>query len=148
MNLDLGTHLIFGSAGAELDLRHRGNRGQRLATETEGVERIDILGGANLRGGVAIEGHTGIDDRHTTTVVDHLNQLAATIAEIDHHATGAGIDGILHHLLNHRCGAVDHLTCGNLVGYHFGQQTNLIGHLVSVLCAVRVKIGIRTSYSW
>ena len=53
-------------------------------------------------------------------VVDDLDQILAPVTEVDLHGTGAGVDGVLHHLLDHRCGTVDDLARSNLVGDDFG----------------------------
>ena len=51
---------------------------------------------------------------------DALDQILAPVTEVDLHGTGAGVDGVLHHLLDHRCGTVDDLARSNLVGDDFG----------------------------
>ena len=73
-----------------------------------------------LLGGMAVEGHTRVDGRHARAVVDDLDQILAPVTEVDLHGTGTGVDGVLHHLLDHRCGTVDDLARSNLVGDDFG----------------------------
>ncbi len=69
---------------------------------------------------MAVERHPRIDGRHAATVVDDLDKVLAAVAEIDLHALRAGIDSVLHHLLDHRRRAVDHLAGGDLVGDDLG----------------------------
>ncbi len=120
--VDLGhsAQLVLGLTGAQLHLRDGRNRGERLAAESESIEFVDILRRADLAGGVAVEGQPGVDGRHAAAVVDDLDQVAASLAEVDRHAGGPRVDGILHHLLHHRGRAVDHLSGRDLVGDDFG----------------------------
>ena len=96
------THLILCLAGTQLHLCHCGNRGQSLASETKGLQAIDIVKVANLTRGVSVKCHTGIDRRHTTSVIHNLNKFQTAITEIDRHGSCPGINSILHHLLDGR----------------------------------------------
>ncbi len=128
----LGAQLLPGAARAQLDLRHGGDRGECLAAEAEGAQGVEVVGRADLRGGVAVEGEACVDGRHAAAVVHDLDELLAAVAEVDLHAAGPRIDGVLHHLLDDRGGAVDHLAGGDLIGYHLGQQADSVGHNSSV----------------
>jgi len=116
VDLGHGPHLVALQRRAQLDLRHRGDRGQRLAPETERAERIDVVHRTDLARGMAVEGHPRVDGRHAAAVVHDLNQLLASVAVIDLHGAGPGVDGVLHHLLDHRRGPVHDLSGSDLIG--------------------------------
>ena len=84
------------------------------------MQGINIFHGPDLARGVAVEGHARVDGRHAATVVDDLDQVFAAVAEIDLHGCRSGVDGIFHHLLDHRSGPVDDLARGDLVGDDLG----------------------------
>ena len=116
----LRTHLILRSARAQLNLRHCRNRGQRLAAKAKGLQTIYIVKVAYLTRGVAIEGHTRIEWRHTATVIYDLYELQPRIAEIHGQRGRSGVDRVLHHLLYGRCRIIHHLASRNLIGHDFG----------------------------
>ena len=113
-------HVVALLPRAQLHLRHRRYRRQRFAAEAEGRQGIDVLDRRYLARRVTVEGHPCVDGRHAAAVVDNLYQVAPAVAEVDLHARRPGVDGVLHHLLDHRCGAVHHLARRNLVGDDFG----------------------------
>ena len=131
-----GSRLVALLARAQLHLRHGGDRGQRLAAESERMQRVDVVHRGDLARGVAVERHAGVDGRHAASVVHDLNQVLAAVAEVHLDRAGSGVDGILHHLLDHRRGAVHHLARGDLVRHHFGQQSDLVGHGLLLLVIV------------
>ena len=128
VDLRLRSQFVALLARAQLDLRHGGDRSQRLAAETERPQVVNILRRRDLARGMTVESHAGVDGRHAAAVVHDLNQLLASVAEIDLHGSGSGVDGILHHLLHHRRGTVDDLARRNLIGDDLGQQFDLVGH--------------------
>jgi len=134
----LRTHLVALLPRAQFDLCDGRDRSERLAAETERMERIDVLDRSDLARGMTVEGHAGIHRRHAASVVDDLDQLAAAVARIDRHGMRTGVDRILHHLLHHRRRTVDHFACGDLVGYDVRQEFDSVGHtLLSPLVVVR-----------
>ena len=115
--LDEGTGLVFGSAGGHLHLGYGAYRSQSFSAETHGAKREEILRLAYLTGGMAFEGQTGVHLAHADTVIDHLQQRATRIANDDLNAFGFGIQAVLHQLFQARGGALNDLSCGDLVGY-------------------------------
>ena len=84
------------------------------------MQGVNILHSPDLARGVAVEGHARVDRRHAGAIVDDLDQILAAVAEIDLHGCRSGVDGVFHHLLDHRSGPVDDLACGDLVGDNLG----------------------------
>ncbi len=130
VDLGAGAHFVALLARAQLDLRHGGDRRERLAAEAERRERIDVVHGRNLAGGMAVESHARVDGRHAAAVVDDLYQVFAAVAEVDLHTPGTGVDGVFHHLLHDRRRAVDHLAGRDLVGDDLGQKSDAVGHVI------------------
>ena len=96
----LRAHLAIGLTGDKLHLRYCRDGGQGLASETEGVQGVDVVERRNLARCVALEGHACIHRRHSATVVDNLHKVATAIHEVYGNLACAGINGILHHLLH------------------------------------------------
>ena len=109
--------LGIATPSTEFYLRDGGNRCQRLATETHGVQREQVLRFMDFRRAVTFESQTGIGVGHTHAVVNYLDERTPSIFENDLHTRSLGIDGILHQFLDYRGGTLNHLAGGNLVGY-------------------------------
>ena len=99
-DFDHRADLVFGAAGAEGYLRHSGDRRQRLAAETVGLDFLEIFGGRNLAGGVPLKTEHGIVGRHAASVVDDLDQRLSGIKYRHDNAGRAGIYGVLHQLFH------------------------------------------------
>ncbi len=91
------------------------DRREGLATETERPNTREVLENADLRRGVTLQREPGILFRHARSVVADLDELAAAVLEDDVDGHGPGVDGVLDELLDHRGGALDHFTGGDLV---------------------------------
>ena len=99
-----------------LHARDRGNARQRLAPESEGVNRSQVVERADLARGVPAKRQRQVDRGHPLAVVDHLDQTLPGGLDADLDPRRAGIDRVLHKLLDHRCGSIDHLARGDAVG--------------------------------
>ncbi len=80
---------------------------------------------------MALEGNAGIGVAHSATVVDHLDEGAPGVAHYNLYVVGAGIDCVFHQFLHYRGWPLDHFTCGYLVGYGVGQESDYVAHSVS-----------------
>ena len=100
-NLDHRADLVFGTARAEGHLRHGGDRRQRFAAETVGLDFLEVFGDRDLAGGVPLEAEDGVVGRHAAAVVDDLDQRFAGIEYRYDDAGRAGIYGILHQFFHH-----------------------------------------------
>lgn len=126
VNADLRSQLAVRRARAQLDLRDRRDRGQRLAAESERMEPVEIVGRADLGRRVPLESEPRVGVAHAATVIDDLNQALSSVAIVDRHDRAAGVDGILHQLLDDRSGTAHHLARGDLVGDLVGQHSDLV----------------------
>ena len=72
-----------GGAGFEGEAGDGGDRGQGLAAEAEGGDREQVVGGAELRGGVALKGEQGVVADHAVAVVGDADELAAAGFDLD-----------------------------------------------------------------
>ena len=100
--------------GDQLDPRHRRDRGQGFAAETEGADLLEILVGADFARGVAIESEQGIVTIHARAVIADDDAPFATRLELHLDRTGTGIERVFDQLLDHRSRALHHLTSGDL----------------------------------
>ena len=123
-NFDDGSGGVFGGVRLQAQAADGGDGGQGFAAKTQGSDGQQVVGVANLRGGVTLEGEHGVVAHHAASVVDHLDQLAAARLDVDANATGPGIERVLQQLFRDRCGALDDLAGGDLVGYIFGENVD------------------------
>ena len=119
---DAGGGEVFGAAGGEGDAADAGDRRERLAAKAHGGEVVKILGRADLGGGVAGKAERGVGRRHAGAIVGDADaRLAATVA-LDGDRRGAGVDGVVGQLLDHRGRPLHHLAGGDLVDHLVGQH--------------------------
>ena len=118
---ETGAYLVGLAAGAQLDLRHGSDGRQGLATEAHGAQREEVVGLPYLRGGMPLEGQTGIGLGHAAAVVDDLDGRATGIDHQHIDGGGAGIDGILDQLLDDGSRPLYDLAGSYLVGHTIGQ---------------------------
>ena len=83
---------FFGGAGFEGEAGDAGDGGQGFAAEAEGGDGEEIVGGAELGGGVALEGEQGVVPDHAVAVVGDADELAAAGFDFDADAGGAGVE--------------------------------------------------------
>ena len=113
--------------GGQLDPRHRRDRGERLAAEAEGADALEVVEAGDLAGGVAVEGEQGVVAPHPRAVVGDDDPPLAAGLQLDPHRGGAGVEGVLHQLLDHRGGALHHLAGGDLADQVVGEEADA-GH--------------------
>ena len=126
VNTDLRSQFAVRRARAQLDFRDRRDRGQRLAAESERMEPVEIVGRADFGRRVPLESEPRVGIAHAATVIDDLNQALSSVAIVDRHDRAAGVDGILHQLLDDRSRTAHHLARGDLVGDPVGQHSDLV----------------------
>src|SRR5204863_4815383 len=95
---------------------------QRLAAEAEGVHAGQVVEGADLRGGVALDGQKSVVVRHAAAVVADFDQLAPAVLEDDVDGDCAGVDGVLDQLFDHRGRTLHHLAGRDLVDEFRGKN--------------------------
>ena len=111
--------------GFKRDARDGGDGGKRFAAKAESGDGEQIVGGAELRSGVALKGQQGVVAVHAVAVVGDADQLAAAGFDFDANAHGAGVEGVLKQLFDHGRGPIDHFAGGDLVGDLIGKNADL-----------------------
>ena len=123
-NFDDGSSGVFRGMRLQAQAADGGDGGQRFSAKAQGRDVQQVVGVADFRGGVTLEGQHGVVAHHAAAVVDHLDQLAASGLNVHANAAGTGIERVLQQLLRHRRRALDHLARGDLVGYIFGENVD------------------------
>ena len=128
----LGLHLpgligILG-AGGEHQPGDRADRGQCLATKTQGGHPFQIIQIHDLAGGVTRQRQRQVTLDDATPVIPDPQQLDAALLHIDINPRGSGIQAVFQQFLDHRRRSFHHLTRGNLVSQARAQQL-YSGHL-------------------
>ena len=111
------TYLPVGHSCAQFHLCHSCNGGERLTTESHGVEVEQVGSLLDLGCGMAFKGQSGVGVRHTLTVIYHLYHRASGIYNQYVDGLGTRVNSVFHEFLNHRRGALYHLSRRNLVGH-------------------------------
>ena len=119
---------LAGVAGGDAELRHRADRGQRLAAEPERADAQQILV-VELGGGVAIDRQREVGVGHAAAVVGDADPPPAAAIGENVDPAGAGVDGVLDQFLDHARGTFDHLAGGDAVDDLFGQLADGHGFL-------------------
>ena len=73
---EAGAALVLGAARGEGEARDGGDGGDGLAAEAEGVDALDVVHVADLRGGLAFQREEGVLARHAAAVVPHRDEPA------------------------------------------------------------------------
>src|SRR5215211_2271906 len=107
----------FAGRGGKGEGRYAGYGGQCLAAEAQGHDSLYVCGGADLAGCVPQDAQLGVFFAHARAVVPDQHALAATVGNLYLYARGTGVQGVLCELLHHRGGAVDDLSCSDLLCY-------------------------------
>ena len=108
------------------EMRHRADRGQSLAAEPERADVEQIVVG-QFGGGMALDRERQIVARHAAAVVAHADQPASPAVGDDLDTRGAGIERVLHELLDHARRTLHHLARRDAVDDAFGELAD--GHL-------------------
>ena len=108
-----GGKLVRLGAGEQLYPRYAGNGSQCLTPEPQRMDAVQVIRLFNFAGGVADESRWDILGINTGAVIADLDQLYAAGFNADGDLRCTGVDGVFQKLLNHRCGALYHLTGGD-----------------------------------
>ncbi len=82
-DFEAGSGGFFAGGCFERDAGDGGDRRQRFAAKAEGGDREQVVGGAKLRGGVALEGEQRVVAIHALAVVGDADELAAAGFDFD-----------------------------------------------------------------
>ena len=113
-----------GGRGFERHPRHGCDRRQRLAAKAQRGDGKQVVGRAQLGGGVALKGQQRVVAVHAAAVVGHPDQPPPARFHIHADARGPRVQGVFQQLLHHRRRTVHHLAGGNLVGHLVRQDAN------------------------
>ena len=80
------------TAGPELDVGDRGDRGQGLAAKAERGDTRQILRIADLARRVRLEGDRRVLPRHALSIVRHRDARAPPLVDLDDDAPRTGIE--------------------------------------------------------
>ena len=108
-----GGKLVHLGAGEQLYPRHAGNGSQCFTPEAQCVDAVQVIRLFNFAGGVADESRWDILSINTGAVIADLDQLYAAGLDAYGDLRCTGVDGVFQKLLDHRCGALHHLTGGD-----------------------------------
>ena len=104
----------------QVDVGHLQDRGQGLAAKAQGEQAVQVLQLHQLGGAVALERDLDVVGAEAAAVVLDAHQLLAPGAQRHGDLAGAGVDGVLHELLDHGKGALDHLAGRDLAEHVLG----------------------------
>ena len=119
----------LGGLGLQLHVGNGGDGGHGLAAEPLGGDVEQVVGRAQLGGGVPLEAETGVVERHALAVVDDLYQGAPGILDDELDVGGPGVNGVFEKFLDHGGGTLHHLAGSDLVGHCIGQEFDDIHRL-------------------
>ena len=80
----------------------------------------EVVGLADLGGGMTLKRQTGIGFRHSLSIIYHQYTCTSGIDYSHINTCGTCINRILHQLLDDRGRTLYHLSCSYLVGYRIG----------------------------
>ena len=104
--------LFLGSRG-HLHASDGGNGWQRLAAEAERAYIIQLRRIRQFGGGVVLKGEADLPRRDAAAVVCDAQVADAAVADLHRHRCGAGVQRILHQLLDHGRGPFHDLAGGD-----------------------------------
>jgi len=120
----VGARAIRGGQG---QLRDRGDRGQRLPSESVRRDAREIVVGRDLRGRMALERQPRVLRSHARAVVANEDPVNSAAIDLDVDPRRPRVEGVLHELLDRRSGPLDDLARGDSVD-HGARQFVDTGH--------------------
>ena len=106
--------------GEHVQAADSGDGGQGLTPEAQGADGREVLGGAQLAGGVAEKGGGQLLRRDAAAVVGDPDGGHAAVLDLHRYGGGTGVYGVFQKLLHHAGGTLDHFTGGDQVRYMGG----------------------------
>jgi len=126
LQLQLHPHGLLSRPGDEGDLAHRADRGQGLAPKPQRGDMLQLLGRADLRGGVTLEGQGRFGRGDAAAIVNDANEPFAAIRNLHANVGGSRVQAVLDELFHHGRGPFHDLARCDLIGYI--RRKNLDGH--------------------
>ena len=113
--------VLAGRSAANQQIAHLGDRRQRLAAKSQRAHAKQIIRVADLACGVSRQRQTHLIGSDAAAVVGNPHQLGAALVQSHIDTRGPGVDAVLHQLLDHAGGPLNHLPRRDLVD-HAGRQ--------------------------
>ena len=95
---------------------YAGDAGQGFSAKAHGADRAEVLGAADLAGGMAFEAEQGVIAAHAETIIGDPDQAAAARLDFHGQARGLRIQRVLDQFLHHAGRPFHHFAGGDLVG--------------------------------
>ena len=96
-------------------MRNRRYARECLAAEPETRNVFEIIKAGDLTRCMARDGERQFFPGNTATVIAHTDQLYPALAQLDLDQFRAGVETVLHQLLQYRGGSLDDLAGGDLI---------------------------------
>ena len=126
-----------GEPGQKVDTADAGNGRQGFAPESHGHNGRQIVGTAQLAGGVTEKGCLRVVGAHAAAVVGDAQKGHAAVLNLHCNVFGPGVHGVFQQLLDDAGRTLHHLTGGNEVG-HMGRQLLNDCHRINPILPVAV----------
>ena len=140
-----GAILRAARARQQAQARHRGDRGQRLATKSQCRDRGKIGERCDLAGRVARERNGKFLRAHANAVVAHANEADAAALDVDVDAVRVRIQGVFDEFLDDRGGTLDHFPGSNLIDEFVGENPDRHDDTLTDISAASVQ-GLRAGW--
>ena len=111
-----------GSAAGDSQVGDGGDGGERFASEPEGRDSFEVLGGSEFAGCVSGEGEGEFRRGDAGPIVAGADEFLASFLEFEDDACGLGVDGVFEEFLDDAGRPLDDLAGGDLVDQGFGQN--------------------------
>ena len=138
LNVERAARRTALGAGENVHAADGGNGSQCLTAKAQCADGAQIIGGAELTGGVAQKGRGQLVIGNAAAVVADADIGHAAVLNLHHNGRASGVNGVLHQLLHHAGGTFHHLACGDQVR-HMGRQTLDMRHKL-LLTAISASI--------
>ena len=145
-DLDQSACRLFGDSGLQGEAGDAGDRRESFAAKAECGDGEQVVGGAKLGGGVALEGQERVVANHSVTVITDADELAATSLDLDANACRAGIKRVFKELFDDGGGPFDDFTSGDLVRHQVREDANAAHVAIVVGSGLRVAATTSESY--
>ena len=106
----------IGGTGCDGKARDSGDACERLATKTERMDPQQITLTRELACGMPEDAQGKVIERHPFAVIPDEDLTLATVLDVDDDTLTFCVDCVLDQFLDNRCGALDHLSGGDLRG--------------------------------
>ena len=133
LHVQLYAAFVAGVARLQLHVRDGSDGSQCLTTESFRNDSEQVVGAGNFRRSMPIKAALRIGLYHPRTVVQNVDEGAASVNHPHIDARSAGIHRVFHQFLDRGSGPLDDLTSGNLVRYIVRQLPYHLRHPPSTL---------------